>query len=65
MKCSELIRILKRDGWIELRRAGSHIIMSHPQKDGKLSIPFHASGEVKKGMLNFILKKAEIEIKKR
>lgn len=65
MKSSELVRLLKKDGWFEVRQSGSHIVMKHPEKEGKLIVPFHASSEVKKGLLNGILKKANIKITKR
>jgi mRNA interferase HicA len=50
MKSSELLRLLKKDGWFEIRQSG---------------VPFHASKEVKKGLLNAILKEAEIKTPKR
>ena len=65
MKSSELLRILKKDGWFEVRQTGSHIIMRHPEKEGNLSVPFHGPDEVKKGLLSDILKKANIKITKR
>ena len=65
MKSSELIRLLKKDGWIAIRQTGSHIIMEHPVKKGKVICPSHASKEVKKGLLNNILKEAGIKITKR
>ena len=65
MKYSELFRILKKDGWFEVRQKGSHIIMAHPNKSNKLIAPFHSSKEVKKGMLGAILKDANIKISKR
>lgn len=37
MKSSELVRLLKRDGWFVIRQSGSHMIMEHPAKKGKLS----------------------------
>lgn len=65
MKCSELIRILKNDGWHEIRRSGSHVIMKHPHKPETLIVPFHASKEVKKGLLKAIFKQANIKSDKR
>ena len=65
MKYSELLKLLKKDVWFEVRQSGSHIIMKHPTKRNIIPVPFHASKEVKKGTLNQILKKAEIETKKR
>lgn len=64
MKSSELMRILKKDGWFEIRQSGSHVLMKHPTKEGTIPVPFHASKEVKKGLLNAILKQAKIETNK-
>lgn len=65
MKRSELLRILKKDGWFEIRQSGSHITMAHPIKKGKviITIPFIQRG--KKGLLNGILKEAEMKTTKR
>jgi len=61
MKSSELVRILKKDGWYVIRQAGSHMIMAHPFKKGRLVCPFHGSDEVSKGLENKILKDAGIK----
>lgn len=60
MKSSELLKIMKKDGWYEVRQKGSHIIMQHPTKPNSITVPFHASKEVKTGMLQAILKMADI-----
>lgn len=65
MKYSELFRILAKDGWFTIRQSGSHVIMKHPDKPNQLTVPFHKSKDVNKGMLSAILKKAEIKIGKR
>ena len=65
MKYSELFRILKKDGWFEVRQSGSHVVMRHPTKSGQLTVPSHASKEVKKGLLSAILKQAGIKTTKR
>ncbi|MCO5239112.1 MAG: type II toxin-antitoxin system HicA family toxin [Chitinophagaceae bacterium] len=65
MKSSELVRLLKKDGWFVVRQTGSHMIMEHQSKEGKLVVPYHASGEVKKGLLTAILKQANIKTTKR
>jgi predicted RNA binding protein YcfA (HicA-like mRNA interferase family) len=46
MKYSELFRILKKDGWIEIRQKGSHVIMMHPTKNEQLTVPYHSGKEV-------------------
>jgi predicted RNA binding protein YcfA (HicA-like mRNA interferase family) len=65
MKYSELFRLLKKDGWIEIRQKGSHVIMKHPVKEEQLTVPYHAGKEVKKGLLTAILKQADIKTTKR
>lgn len=65
MKYSELFRMLKKDGWFEVRQTGSHVIMQHPTKPKQLTVPFHAGKEVKKGLLSAILKQADIKTNKR
>jgi predicted RNA binding protein YcfA (HicA-like mRNA interferase family) len=61
MKSSELIRILKKDGWIVIRQKGSHMIMQHPIKSNQLTVPNHGSLEVGTGLANKILKDAGLK----
>jgi len=34
MKCSELLRLLKKEGWYPVSQRGSHIKMKHPIRKG-------------------------------
>jgi len=61
MKSSELLRILRKDGWYDKRQNGSHIIMVHPTKSGILVVPDHGSNEVGKGLEKSILKQAGLK----
>ncbi|MDP2721810.1 MAG: type II toxin-antitoxin system HicA family toxin [Bacteroidales bacterium] len=65
MKYNELFRILKMDGWVEVRQTGSQVIMQHHTKPERLIVPYHAGKEVKKGLLTAILKQENIKTKKR
>lgn len=65
MKYNELFRMLKKDGWFELRQKGSHVIMIHPTKSAQLTVPYHSGKEVKKGLLTALLKQANIKTNKR
>lgn len=65
MKCSELLRLLKSDGWFVIRQEGSHIMMRHPVKVGRLVVHNHGSKEVKKGLLVALLEMADIKTDKR
>jgi len=63
MKCSQLIRILTRDGWYSESQKGSHLKMKHPTKKGILIVPDHGSQEIGKGLESKILKAAGIILK--
>jgi len=65
VKYNELFRLLKKDGWFEVRRKGSHVIMHHPTKPGQLTVPYHAGKEVKKGIVNCYIKTSEHQNNKR
>jgi predicted RNA binding protein YcfA (HicA-like mRNA interferase family) len=55
----ELVKILKKKGFRELRRKGSHLRLAHP--DGrKTTVPMHSGESVGVGLLNKILKDANI-----
>jgi predicted RNA binding protein YcfA (HicA-like mRNA interferase family) len=49
MKSSELLRLIKRAGWVEVRQTGSHITLRHPDHEEPLIFPNHGSKEVRKG----------------
>jgi len=50
MKCSELLRLLIKDGWVVVSTKGSHLKMKHPQKSGVIIFPDHGAREMGKGM---------------
>jgi predicted RNA binding protein YcfA (HicA-like mRNA interferase family) len=56
----ELVSILKDDGWYQERQRGSHAIFRHGTKLGIVIVPIH-SGDIPKGTLNDILKKAGLK----
>lgn len=65
VKYNELFRILKKDGWYTIRQSGSHVFMRHRTEKGRLTVPYQAGKEVKKGLLSSILKQADINTGKR
>ena len=60
MKVKELLRFLKRDGWVEKEQKGSHLQLVHSSKKGKVTLPVHG-GDIPKGTLNAIMKQAGIK----
>ncbi len=61
MKSSELLRLLKQNGWMELRQAGSHITLTHPTIKPNIVFPNHGSHEVGKGLEKKLKKQAGIK----
>jgi len=58
MKCSQLLRILKRDGWYAISQKGSHVKLKHDIKKGIIIFPNHGSQEMGKGLEKRVLKDA-------
>ena len=61
MKCSQLYRILTKDGWYAVSQKGSHVKMRHDTKKGTIIFPNHGSQEVGIGLENKILRDAGIK----
>ncbi len=56
MKCSELYKILKKNGWYPVSQKGSHVKLKNDKKSNLIIFPNHGSQEIGKGL--------EIKIKK-
>jgi mRNA interferase HicA len=61
MKCSELYRLLIKDGWYPISQSGSHVKMKHDKKSGTIIFPNHGSQELGKGLEKKIKKDAGIK----
>ncbi len=59
----ELIKLLKRHGWILFRINGSHHIYGKEGGNVRLSVPVHADKSLKMGLLKHLLKLAELKEK--
>lgn len=61
MKCSEALRILKKDGWYPKSQKGSHVKLVHDSKKGVIIFPNHGSHELGKGLEKALFKQAGIK----
>jgi len=61
MKCSEILRLLLKDGWKVESSRGSHLKMKHPKKPGIIIFPDHGSHEMGKGLEKKIFKDAGLK----
>mgnify|MGYP000990335670 CR=1 FL=1 len=65
MKVKEIINIITKDGWYEVRQRGSHRQYKHIFKKGLVTIAFHKmSDDIAPGTLDSIFKQAQITIKR-
>jgi mRNA interferase HicA len=60
MKCSELLRLLLKNGWEIVSTKGSHVKLKHPEKPDVIIFPNHGAHEMGKGMEKKIRKNAGI-----
>lgn len=58
MKGRDVIKALKRAGFIERRTTGSHIILRHPITKKVATVPIHGGRDVKRGTLFSIIRQA-------
>ena len=61
MKCSELYRLLIKEGWYPVSQSGSHVKLKHDKKPGIIIFPNHGSQEVGKGLDKKIRKDAGLK----
>lgn len=56
----EMERIILADGWVFKSQEGSHKHYTHPEKSGKVTIPFHGK-DLPRGTEISILKQAGLK----
>lgn len=59
LKARDLIRVLKKLGFYEVRQKGSHICFKND--DGRFTlVPYHAGEDIDKGLLRQILREINV-----
>ncbi len=61
MKMREMIRLLEKHGWIEVRSKGSHRHFKHAEQRYVITVPRNMGKELAPGTLNAILEKAGLQ----
>ncbi len=62
MKSREVIKVLKKDGWEEVRQTGGHIHFRHPVKKGTVTVP-HPKAEMAIGTLKSIEEQSGVRLR--
>jgi predicted RNA binding protein YcfA (HicA-like mRNA interferase family) len=63
MNARDILRLMKVDGWTELRWKGSHLQLKHPTKPGVVTLPMHGHRDVKPGTLASIERQAGLRLR--
>ncbi|GEM_PF-385899 len=61
VKCDELLKKLKKEGWYEVRQRGSHKILNKEGVDQIIVFPYHRGKEIPTGTHRKILKQAGLK----
>jgi predicted RNA binding protein YcfA (HicA-like mRNA interferase family) len=61
IKVREVVKLLLKEGWIEIRSRGGHRHFKHPQLPSVITVPGNDGRELAPGTLNDILKKAGLK----
>jgi predicted RNA binding protein YcfA (HicA-like mRNA interferase family) len=62
LKPREVIKILKKQGFVELRQIGSHLHLWHNEKKLRVTVPIH-NKDLKRKTLVSIIRQSRSEIK--
>jgi predicted RNA binding protein YcfA (HicA-like mRNA interferase family) len=62
LKYRDVVRLLEQDGWVVASQKGSHRKYKHPEKKGRVIVPYTRGGkDVPPGTLSSILKQAGLK----
>jgi predicted RNA binding protein YcfA (HicA-like mRNA interferase family) len=61
MKVRELVTLIEKDGWKQVRQKGSHRQFRHVSKPGTVTISGNPGVDVPPGTLNSVLKQASLK----
>lgn len=61
MKCDELFRKLKKEGWKQVRQKGSHKVLRKEGIPKTIVFPYHKGKEMPTGTANRIMKQAGLK----
>jgi predicted RNA binding protein YcfA (HicA-like mRNA interferase family) len=64
VKVRDIVRLIERDGWRQVRTTGSHRHFKHAFKPNVVTVPGHQGDDLPTGTLKSILKAAGLEVGK-
>jgi predicted RNA binding protein YcfA (HicA-like mRNA interferase family) len=58
LKAREVVRALQKGGFFVHEQTGSHVQLKHPNRPGRVTIPFHERHDVPKHIVKSIIRQA-------
>jgi predicted RNA binding protein YcfA (HicA-like mRNA interferase family) len=58
LKPREVVRALERAGWVIHETSGSHVQLKHPEKSGRVTVPYHERFDLPKHIVKSIIRQA-------
>ncbi len=58
----DVLRALRRDGWQVVRQSGSHMVLKHASKHGRVVVAYHSGAILKPKTLQVILERAGLTV---
>lgn len=59
---SDLVRFLKKQGFVEDRQSGSHLTLWHEDRKVAVTVPIHSGADIGRGLAVRILKDAGFSV---
>ena len=60
MTARDLVRALKRLGFVEVRQTGSHLVLKRDHPQSRVVVPMHSGRDLKLGTLRAILEEGAV-----
>lgn len=58
----QVLRALKRAGFVEDRQKGSHLILIHPETKARTVVPIHPGHTIKEPLVRAIIRDANLSV---
>jgi predicted RNA binding protein YcfA (HicA-like mRNA interferase family) len=62
LRSREVIAVLEREGWEQVRQKGSHLQFKHPRRPGRVTVP-HPNPDIPTGTLKSIEKQSGLKLR--
>jgi predicted RNA binding protein YcfA (HicA-like mRNA interferase family) len=59
---ANIVRALRRLGWVVVVQRGSHAQLKHPERGGRVTVPLHAGETIGPRLLHSILDQAGLDV---